>query len=319
MSRISIQQIETFLAAANARSISAAARGLYISQPSASAILHDMELALGAKLFCRSNKGAELTAEGQRIYAELDPVYKRFQLAADRIFDAGRRRDAQGERILNIGAFHDLDVIRFMRAACAQYARRHPERITNAEYFNHNELRDKLLCEELDVIFTFSFEVTGRPEFDCRRLRSLEQFFVLPAAWNFDPAGDFGALRDRTLIMEPSSGRETLLDICRAHGFTPRRIKYVGSYLLLARMIADGEGFGVSGRNLPNKSALAPFVSFVPVAAKDCNEYAHVVAAWRRDDESEKRESFIEVLNSPKILRKPPFEADEAPGSKWYK
>jgi DNA-binding transcriptional LysR family regulator len=171
----------------------------------------------------------------------------------------------------------------------------------------------------LDVIFTFSFEVMGRPEFDCRRICALEQFFVLPAAWNFTSADDFLRLRDETLILEPFAGRETIFDICRAHGFTPRRVKYVGSYLLLARMIADGEGFSISGRNLPNKSALASLVNFIPVTAKDCNEYVHIVAAWRRDDDEKKYSAFIDVLHFPKILRNAPPNAGDAPGSKWYK
>jgi DNA-binding transcriptional LysR family regulator len=306
-----MQQIEVFLAVANSRSISAAARELFISQPAVSSTIASMEREWGVTLLTRSNRGAELTVEGRRLYAELDPVYKRFALSADRIL-----RKA-GTGALNLGSFHDPDAIRFMLAAAEKHREAYPDLRVTTEYFNHNELRGKLLCEELDAVFTFSFEVIGDPDLDCLRLCALEQFFIVPAAYGDIGDAGFRLLRNMPLILEVSSGRETALNICAAHGFEPARIKYVNSYLLPAQMVADGEGFFVGGRNLPNLGAFASRVAFVPVAARDCNEYVHLVAAWRRRDDRPEVKRLISILEMPGLAGAA-VSIREAPGSKWY-
>lgn len=316
MSGISIQQIEIFLTLANARSISAAARTLYISQPAVSASLRAMETELGIKLMSRDNRGSMLTAAGQRIYAELDPVYKRFKLAADRILTMS---SDLGSNALTLGSFHDPEVIRFMLTASDRYEVQHPDRRVTAEYYNHHELRDKLLCEELDMVFTFSFEIMGRPDMECRRLHALNQYFIIPSSY-YQPLSKegYGYLYDKPLILEASSGRETMLSICRAHGFEPKRIKYVNSLILLAQMIADGHGFSIGGRFLPNGSMLAPKVHFAPMSVLDCNEYVHIVAAWRRDDENPALHDLLDVVESADFLNDAVANQRKPPGSKWY-
>jgi len=311
---ITVQQIEVFLAVASSRSISAAARDIYISQPAVSSVITEMERKLGLKLLTRSNRGAELTAEGRRLYAELDPIYKRFEVATSRVFDD---KGASVTDMLNIGALHTPDAIRFMLAAAEKHREMYPSRTVTTEYFNNSELRSNLLCEKLDIVFTFSFEIMGNPDLDCRRLHTLRQYFVMPSAYCDIDGSNFRFLRDKTLLLEVSSGREVMLNICNAHGFEPMRIKYVDSYLMLAQMIADGEGFTIGGRNLPNLSQLAPHIAFVPVAVADCNEYIHLVASWRQGDERPEIRNFIDVIEMPEVYAKA-SHIQEAPGSKWY-
>jgi hypothetical protein len=92
----------------------------------------------------------------------------------------------------------------------------------------------------------------------------------------------------------------------------------VNSYLLPAQMVADGEGFFIGGRNLPNLSARASHVAFVPVAARDCNEYVHLVAAWRRKDDRPEIKRLISILET-RGLFDVAVNIREAPGSKWYR
>jgi DNA-binding transcriptional LysR family regulator len=316
VSAVSIQQIEIFLAVASSKSISAAARELYISQSVVSESIRDMEILLGFSLFLRNNRGVALTEQGIRIYAEMDPVYKRFRIAADKILDG---KTGRSPNELNIGAFHDLSTIHCMMSGVAAFSAQFPKLLLRTEYYNHNELREKLLCEELDVSFTFSFEVVGRPDIDCCRLSPLEQFFIVPAEYNMKESDcDFGVLRDKTLILETFSGRDVMLDICHAHGFLPKRIKYVNSYLLLTHLIASGEGFTVAGQNLPGKDYFKSRIIAIPVSARDCNEYVHIVAAWRRGDERASLRDFVRVLENKKTFSEALAGNDNAVGSKWY-
>ncbi|MDR0905590.1 MAG: LysR family transcriptional regulator [Oscillospiraceae bacterium] len=316
MSAISIQQIEIFLAVASSDSISAAARALFISQPAVSDIIRGMEKTLGYSLFSRNNRGVVLTERGVRLYAELDPVYKRFRLASDKILSGG----AANADALNIGAFHNLPATRAMLSAAGDFERRFPRYAVKTEYYNHSELLEKLLCEELDVSFTFSFGAESNPELECLRLCALEQFFLVPDAFGLTEAEpDFSRLDGKTLILEVSANRESVLNICRAYGFAPGRVKFVNSVLTLAYLIADGEGFTVGGRYLPGKDDASPRVTAVPVSAEVSGERVHLVAARRRGDDREIMRDFVKTLESAA-----PFaDADDingyAPENRWYR
>jgi DNA-binding transcriptional LysR family regulator len=64
-----LRQLRYFLAVAEAGSLSAAARRLYITQPALSLALGKLEEGVGVKLFTRHARGVELTAAGE-VFAE---------------------------------------------------------------------------------------------------------------------------------------------------------------------------------------------------------------------------------------------------------
>ena len=63
---IQFQQIIYFLKIAELRSINKAAAKLYVSQPSLSQSIKNLEDELNIRLFRRSNKGVVLTEDGKR-------------------------------------------------------------------------------------------------------------------------------------------------------------------------------------------------------------------------------------------------------------
>ena len=63
-----LQALDVFFAVAEARSFSAAAKKLSLSQPTVSFHIESMERKLGCPLFVRSRRGAELTVYGQTLY-----------------------------------------------------------------------------------------------------------------------------------------------------------------------------------------------------------------------------------------------------------
>lgn len=63
-----IKQLEVFVAVADCRSFSGAARALYLSQPTVSAYISSLEKELGAKLFARNTKAVHVTEQGRLLY-----------------------------------------------------------------------------------------------------------------------------------------------------------------------------------------------------------------------------------------------------------
>src|SRR5579885_1465832 len=72
--RISMGQVEYFLAAAREGTFTAAAHACGIRQPTLSQCLKELELALGGALFKRARRGVELTALGRAVRPHLAAI-----------------------------------------------------------------------------------------------------------------------------------------------------------------------------------------------------------------------------------------------------
>ena len=66
---MTLQQLKYMIEIVNSGSMNAAAEKLFITQPSLSSAVRELEKELGIELFVRSNRGIALSAEGD--------VYKR--------------------------------------------------------------------------------------------------------------------------------------------------------------------------------------------------------------------------------------------------
>ena len=65
---MTLKQLEAFVRIANNKSFTLAAKELFITQPTVSAYINNLEEELGARLFDRTTKEVELSEEGDKIY-----------------------------------------------------------------------------------------------------------------------------------------------------------------------------------------------------------------------------------------------------------
>ena len=61
---MTLQQLKYVIVIADSGSVNSAAKNLYLSQPSLSSAVRDLEEEIGFELFHRSNRGVTITAEG---------------------------------------------------------------------------------------------------------------------------------------------------------------------------------------------------------------------------------------------------------------
>ncbi|MBO3752485.1 LysR family transcriptional regulator [Streptosporangiaceae bacterium NEAU-GS5] len=82
---MNLQQLRYVVATAEHRTMTDAARSLYIAQPALSRAIRDLERELGMTLFARSGRGVVVTAQGRRVVKlareALDAVHEIEQLA----------------------------------------------------------------------------------------------------------------------------------------------------------------------------------------------------------------------------------------------
>ena len=77
-----------FYYAAKYKSFSQAATILMSNQPNVTRAIHNLESQLGCRLFIRSNRGAELTPEGERLYIHVLSAMEQFQAAEEELADS---------------------------------------------------------------------------------------------------------------------------------------------------------------------------------------------------------------------------------------
>lgn len=85
---MTLQQLKYVIEVANRGSINEAAKRLFISQPSLSGAIKDLEVAMGVTIFERTNKGISLTKEGVEFLGYARQVVEQAELLEGRYLNA---------------------------------------------------------------------------------------------------------------------------------------------------------------------------------------------------------------------------------------
>ena len=86
-----LRALEYFVATANARSFSKAARTLEVTVPAMTRLVGELETRLGVQLFVRNNRGVSLTPDGTRYFESCRPLLLQLARADEEIADASTR------------------------------------------------------------------------------------------------------------------------------------------------------------------------------------------------------------------------------------
>lgn len=89
---MTLQQIKYALAIAEAGSLNKAAEVLYISQPSLSSAVKELESDTGITIFTRNSRGVVPTPEGEEFLSYARQVYQQYELLTDKYTGKGRRK-----------------------------------------------------------------------------------------------------------------------------------------------------------------------------------------------------------------------------------
>jgi DNA-binding transcriptional LysR family regulator len=89
---VSTRQLRAFVLLAGQRNFTRAAAAMHLSQPAFSALIRQLEEALGLRLFDRSTRSVELTVEGREFEASARRVLDEFDNALSGVRDQAARR-----------------------------------------------------------------------------------------------------------------------------------------------------------------------------------------------------------------------------------
>ncbi|HGA1297669.1 TPA: LysR family transcriptional regulator, partial [Streptococcus suis] len=115
---MNIQQLRYVVAIANSGTFREAAEKMYVSQPSLSISIRDLEKELGFQIFSRTSSGTFLTQKGMEFYEKAQALVKGFDQ-----FEHLYLQPEEGEKTFSISSQH----YDFLPPLITEFSRSHPQ------------------------------------------------------------------------------------------------------------------------------------------------------------------------------------------------
>lgn len=246
---VNLELYRVFYTVAKCGSLTKAAEELYISQPAVSQSIKQLESQLGVRLFNRTHRGMELSAQGGKmIFPEVERALGLLSAAENRV--AEMQTAATG--LIRIGA-SDTIFEYFLADKIVEFHEKFPAvKIELLADFTPDTI-EKLKANRCDVAFVnLPIEVDSELTLhgNCMRLNDI---FIVGEKYK-DLANEgtmsLSKLKEYPLIMmdKHTVARHSLDNFLGAHGVELQPSIEVGSWDLMKRLVLRGMGIGVIPR-----------------------------------------------------------------------
>ena len=142
-----IRNLDTFYWVATLRSFRAAAEHLHLTQPAITARIQVLEQDLGAEVFLRDTKRADLTPSGRRLMPYAEQLMKLDQSVIDAFSNS-----VTVEQNIRLGSSETI-VASWLPDFMAHYSKSRPSLNFDLTVDSTNRLRDALVAREIDLAF----------------------------------------------------------------------------------------------------------------------------------------------------------------------
>src|SRR5271156_4899934 len=243
MDDIEIRHLRYFIAVAEELHFGRAAMRLHIAQPPLSQQIRRLEEMLGHALFLRTSREVRLTAAGEELLERARYTLKKIEADV-----AAAQRIGRGEAGAMTVGFIGSGMLTPVPKMLGRYRRQYPQVDLQLREFYTTRLVDALLEGTVDVGF-----LRDAGETDGLKVEVLlaEPFVVvLPRK---HPLADQKTVAVKSLQHEPfvlfarsygSVAWKKTVDVCEAHGFTPRVVQEAPQWLTIMTLV--GAGLGVT-------------------------------------------------------------------------
>jgi DNA-binding transcriptional LysR family regulator len=243
MDEIEIRHLRYFIAVAEELHFGRAAMRLHIAQPPLSQQIRRLEEMLGHALFLRTSREVRLTAAGEELLERARHTLQKIDADVSAVKKIGRGEAGS----LTVG-FIGSGMLTALPRMLGKYRRQYPQVDLQLREFYTTKLVESLLDGTVDVGF-----LRDAGEIEGLRVETLlaEPFVVvLPRK---HPLAKQKTVAVKSLQQEPfvlfarAYGRvawQKTMDVCEAHGFTPRVVQEAPQWLTIMSLV--GAGLGVT-------------------------------------------------------------------------
>ena len=253
LSRITLRQLEYFVAVGDSASIAEASQRVHVSSPSISSAIAHIEGELGVQLFVRLHaQGLTLTPVGRLVMREAKLLLEQ----AASLYSVATESQSLVRGPLSVGCFTTLAPM-VVPELCQGFMHSHPGvRISLTE--DHQEgLLDKLRRAEVDIAITYDLHVTGVDI-------AFEPLVALAPSALFGADHPLADASEVTLdqlaplpmvLLDLPLSRDYFLALFHSAGLAPDVAAQSASFEVVRSMVANG--FGYTLTNVRPRSPLA--------------------------------------------------------------
>lgn len=237
--RVNLNQLRAFFLAAREKSITKAAKALYITQPAVSIQIKSLEEALQLKLFRKCGKDLEITDAGKVLYGYAEKIF----LIVGEMEHVLKGYADLTQGSLTMGTTRSF-ARHLMPALLSQFQEEFPGVKVYLEVGSSQEIADRLLE------FKYDLGIIGRLQYS-NKLRSVpygkEEFcLVTPPHHRFAGRQEVSLqeLKEEPIIIREngSGSRHAILSLLRDHGVKPSVLLEAGSFEFIKEYISKGRG-----------------------------------------------------------------------------
>jgi DNA-binding transcriptional LysR family regulator len=269
-------ELEYFLKAAEAGSLTRAAESLGIRQPSLTAAIQRLEKSLGTTLFVRGRRGVILTSTGRVLREHASQALRTLRLAQEEI--QGLEEEPRGSFTIGV---HESLAAYLLPGFMARFIEKHPK--VDLRLWNGNSREVPAAVVERRIDLGIVVNPQAHPECVLRPLFSDRVHFMLSAALARKVRRSLARwIGELPLIYVPAL-RQTqfLIGALSKKGLQARRELPCSSLELVKSLVLDGVGLGI----LPWRVATHGVArGRIVVAAPDLPHYDDAIALVRRYD-----------------------------------
>jgi DNA-binding transcriptional LysR family regulator len=253
-----------------------------------------LEKELGFSLFHRDRHHVELTPEGASLYQDWNNLN---QLFNDSIYNA-KVISKQTSGTLSIGCSDTFDYSDILPPSIREYSKSYPQIDINMESHSFKTLREGLMDEVFDIIFTPYFELDGLPDVHWLKLKDIPLSIIVPTS---NPLSQKDSLRiedlkDETFILispkDSNSGVEHTHALFRRFNFNIKKIRYVPNVSSMGLAVKNGLGIAICS------------AKFFEYDTKNCRVYpldllqddSFLVAVWKKHRKNISLDLFTTLL-----------------------
>ncbi len=242
LNRVSLRQMEYFVAAAKSGSIAAASNQIHISSPSISAAIAHIEAELGVQLFVRhAAKGMALTPIGSVVLQHCEDLLER----SSRLYEMASTSSNAIQGPLRVGCFQSLAAI-IAPEVIFGFARAFDKVELEMIEGDQTVLIDKLFSLEIDLAITYDLQLPDDLNFEV--LAQLPPYALLselhPVAQQTAISLEELAPLPMVLLDLPMS-RQYFLSLFSKHGLTPKIVARSRSEEVVRSIVANGIGYAL--------------------------------------------------------------------------
>lgn len=298
-----IDYYREFIELARRLSFTEAAAHLYITQPALSKHISALEREFGAELFVRDRRNVQLSEAGRILYgfaSNLVDQYDRTQNAINAI--------SQAAPLVVDGVLYDNTVSSIISLSTVLLNDSHHPPIV----FSHKDdapFLDRLLNDEVDIVFAYD-EDKKLDELGLKYALLTKNPFVAvldkdhPLARRSEISIE--ELKDETFIQFIDEyslpGWTRLEEVCRAHGFTPRKRPVFGRTVMGYATTPPDGGVLFLQQNLRQIKYLAEAKQLSCIPVVDPDAYFIIYYIYKEENEGRLRELLRVLEESREII-----------------